>query len=140
MINTIIVIAMVINSSNYEHYSCFVRCSSCWLRPIPRYILCLQQLTMTVQSGMCVSRQNESLLSSINIHQRFHSNGSGCTWAATPRAFRAQVDDNCRKVQWPCQRCAKVTAANRQTMIFKLDNHWFRITSVHWKNGNKLHI
>ena len=84
--------------------------------------------------GMCVSRQNDTLSSRINTHQRFPSNVTGYPWAASPHAVRTQVDDHCRKVQWPRQRCAKVTAANRQTMVFKLDNHCTRW--MHWVVSN----
>ena len=82
----------------------------------------------TVIYGMCVSRQNlrilyraesihirYSLQMEVGIYGQHHHNN----------AVRTQVDDHCRKVQWPCQRCAKVTAANRQAMLFKLDNHLY---------------
>ena len=85
--------------------------------------------------GMCVSRQNDTLSSRINTHQRFPSNGTGYPWAASPHAVRTQVDDHCRKVQWPCQHSAKVTAANRQIMVFELVfNHCTRW--MHWVVSN----
>ena len=101
---------------------------------VPRFSEPVLRAYGAVIYGICVSHQNDTLPSSINTHQRFPSNGTGYTWAASPHAVRTQVDDHCRKVQWHCQRCAKVTAANRQTMVFKLDNHCTRW--MHWVDSN----